>query len=158
MGAPINTSPEIGEFCFPAPSNENVNSPNSTKDDSNGKKLLPDLPQYLNQFSITSSSIHSIQESEEEEEQDTDHDCERNAHVNRGFNPNCLISRVHHSGATIIEIPEEEEDEILNDTEKPIEIGGLGGKPLESTNDFDFYDSDQETIVPTPTVSTKPDI
>ena len=52
--APINASPEIGEFCFPAPSNE-------------------------------SSSVHSIQKSEEKDHQGTD--CERNVHVNRAFNP-----------------------------------------------------------------------
>ena len=66
--APIKSSPEVGEFLFQDPTNQNVNSPNCTKDVNNGRKML------LHQ-SLTSLASSTIQESEEEEEQDTDHNC-----------------------------------------------------------------------------------
>ena len=81
------------------------------------------LRQYLSQISTVSSNI---QESEEDKE---DNDCERNA--------TCLISQVHHSGATVTVIPEEEQ-EVLNHTEKLFEKESLLGAneiALESTND-----------------------
>ena len=64
----------------------------------------------------------------------------------------------HFFGATVIEIQGEEEEKIINETEKPIEIESLDAIKISSTKDCHFSDSDQETIVPKPTVSTRPDI
>ena len=58
--APIKSSTENGEFLFPAPSNQNIISPNSTKDVNIGRKM----------------PLHQSQ---------TDIDSERNGDSDRGF-------------------------------------------------------------------------
>ena len=65
------------------------------------------------------------------------------------FNGDSLFSpRVHHSGATVIQIPEEVEN--TNVIEIPL-------TPLTPTNGFDF-DSYQETVIPKINESSRPHV